>query len=344
MKRRTLLIGVLLLLVSACTPFTAEYSPTLSSTATPVPTPTFTLAPTSSPKLTETAPPAPTTTPEPRFSFVVTSDMSHYSAQKYIQYPNFFAALLRNVAQFGPGDFMVSTGDVIPAADTRWTIEQVLGEGYPWFPLPGNHDFGKEDITFLQGYDPFSAGEGGPSIVNWGPEPCTRTTYSFDYQNAHFIALNVYCDEEAPWGIDGKITDTLYDWLVDDLEATTKEHIFVFGHEPAYPQPDQQTGDIRHLHDSLDQYPPSRDRFWRLLQEQDVLAYVHGHTHNYSAVNIHGVWQLDAGQSMGVRAAPSRGTFLIIEIEGEQVRLKTCRGEDGPGFSYSLREEITLSP
>jgi hypothetical protein len=311
---------------------TPALDPTPTATATPAPTPT------------DTPKPLPSPTPELKFSFVVTSDMSHYSAPEYIDYPNFFAALLRQVEQVGPGDFMVSTGDVIPAEGTSWTIDQVLGEDYPWFPLPGNHDFGRAEVTFFKSYNfPFDK-ESGPTLVQWGPESCPRTTYSFDFGNAHFVALNVYCDAEVPWGIDGSVTDTLYTWLEKDLAATDKAHVFVFGHEPAFPQPDDETGEVRHLGDSLDQYPAARDRFWLLLQEHDVLAYIHGHSHTYSSVKIEGIWQLNAGQAMGVRAAPSPGTFLMVTIQGERVNLETYRGEEGPGFNYRFYEEIQLRP
>jgi len=169
---------------------TATLSPTVMASSTP--TKTDTPQPTSTNTLTPTQ--------EPSFSFSVTSDISHYSTPEYFIYPNFFAALLGYVKEFGPGDFMVTTGDVLPAADARWTIDQVLGEDYLWFPLPGNHDFGRADLSFLQNYNYDPNGTADPNIVNWGPEPCPRTTYSFDYQNAHFVALNVYCNAEAPCG------------------------------------------------------------------------------------------------------------------------------------------------
>ena len=288
--------------------------------------------------------PSPIPTVEPAFSFVVTSDMSHYSAREYMDYPNFFAALLRTVAEVGPGDFMVSTGDVIPAEETAWTVDQVLGEDYPWFPLPGNHDFGRPEINFFESYQFPDREKAGPAIVHWGPEPCQRTTYSFDYRNAHFVALNVYCNADAPWGIDGSVTDPVYDWLAADLAHTEKTHIFVFGHEPAFPHTDVETGQANHIGDSLDQYPEARDRFWSLLQAHQAVAYIHGHTHTYSAVQVGGVWELDAGQAMGVRAAPSPGTFLVITVQGEKIMLETYRCEEGPGFAYRLFEETHLKP
>lgn len=342
MKKAILFIGTLIFVLSACSPEIPETTPVV----TQIPTETLSPSLTSSPSPTLTPSPEPTSTftstPAPNFSFVVTSDMSHYSAPEYYDYPNFFAALLSSVAHYGPGDFMISSGDVIPAEGADWTIDQVLGTDYPWFPIPGNHDFGRAEINFFENYQYDINGDKEPNIINWGPESCPRTTYSFDYQNAHFVGLNVYCDDEVPWGIDGSITDTLYDWLTADLEQTKKQHIFVFGHEPAFPRPDSDTGQMRHLGDSLDQYPQARDRFWQLLKEHSVLAYLHGHTHGYHAEKIDGVWQLDAGQSMGVRAAPSPGTFLIISIDGGQVTLRTYRGEEGPGFSFLLRDEIIL--
>ncbi len=328
---------VLIFVLSACTASTPIEN---ASTATP----TDELTRMASPTPTEMPSPTQTPTPLSQFRFVVTSDMSYTGAPEYIDYPNFFAALLGYVRSFGPGEFMISTGDVLPAADTRWTIDQVLGENYLWFPLPGNHDFGPTDLDFLQNYNYDPNGAEEPNIVHWGPEPCTRTTYSFDFQNAHFVMLNVYCNESSPWGIDGSISDTIYEWLSEDLEGTTKEHIFVFGHEPAFPQPDDQTGIENHLDDSLNQYPEARDQFWALLAQHQVVAYFHGHTHNYSAVEIDSVWEVDAGHATGTRSMPSPGTFLIISIEGDTINMQAYRGEEEPGFGYVLREELRLSP
>jgi hypothetical protein len=350
MKQKMSLLALVFLLMSGCTVPAEQYIETQSpilgetKTVTPVATDTQVTLPTSIPTRTVVPTATSSPTPQPNFSFVVTSDMSYYGAPEYFDYPNFFAALLGYVKQYGPGDFMISTGDVLPAEETYWTVRQVLGEDYLWFPIPGNHDFGHTDLTFLQNYNYDPNGSAEPNIVNGGPPSCPNTTYSFDYQNAHFVGLNVYCNEEAPWGIDGSITDILYDWLAEDLAGTDKEHIFVFGHEPAFPQPDDQTGDVRHLYDSLDQYPEARDRFWQLLQSHEVVAYIHGHTHGYSAEEFGGIWQLDAGQAMGVRAAPSPGTFLIITVEGDMISLQTFRGEEGPGFSFLLWEEVLLRP
>jgi predicted phosphodiesterase len=80
------------------------------------------------------------------------------------------------------------------------------------------------------------------------------------------------------------------------------------------------------------------------INTPNVRAYFCGHTHNYSAIQIDGVWQINAGQAMGVRAAPSPGTYLIVSVQGEKVTVDTYRGEEAPGFGYTLFEEIQLTP
>lgn len=57
--------------------------------------------------------------------------------------------------------------------------------------------------------------------------------------------------------------------------------------------------DYRRLHQSCQAriffYNFNRDRFWNALVNYGVAAYICGHTHNHSVINIDGVWQIDAG-------------------------------------------------
>ena len=154
-----------------------------------------------------------------------------------------------------------------------------MGTDYLWYPVVGNHELpgdGSEaylgaNMDYLRAYNYDANGTGvPPDIVNTGPTGCPETTYSFDYENAHFVVLNEYCDVGGDDVTSGDMPDHLYDWLVADLQGTNKEHIFVFGHEPAYPQPDADNGRERHVGDSLDQYPTNRNRFWTLLRNEGV--------------------------------------------------------------------------
>lgn len=262
------------------------------------------------------------------FTFAITADMRQYSGPGFFDVPYFFRGAVEAIADHGQGAFMLSPGDIDPPWDVYWTITQTLGSDYAWYPVVGNHEEETAaDMTWLRGYDYGS--------VQTGPSGCPETTYSFDYANAHFAVLNEYCNEAGDNVTDGDIPDHLYNWLVADLAATTKEHIFVVGHEPAYPQPDADNGRLRHETDSLNAHEANRDRFWNLLKSEDVVAYICGHTHNYSLVKVDGVWQMDAGHARGLGDIGARSTFILVHVDGPAVTYETYR-DDASGGAYTL--------
>jgi hypothetical protein len=178
--------------------------------------------------------------------------------------------------------------------------------------------------------------------VKPGPSGCPETTYSFDYGNAHIVMLNEYCDTAGDTATVGDIPDHLYNWLVADLNATHQENIFVIGHEPAYPQPDADNGRLRHESDSLNQYAADRDRFWNLLKSKRVVAYICGHTHNYSLVKINGLWQMDVGHARGLGDTGARSTFSLVHVDGSKTTYETYR-DDQNGGSYTLQYSGVLA-
>jgi hypothetical protein len=271
-----------------------------------------------------------------QFSFVVTADQRTYTGPGTYDEPNYYKGVIEAIANRpgGSGVFMVSPGDIDPPADSKWTIEQYLGPTYPWFPVVGNHELpgaGDEssygaNMVWLRNYD--------YGIVNPGPSGCPETTYSFDYENVHFVMLNEYCDF---WGDDithGDIPDHLFNWLVADLSAVTEKHIFVFGHEPAYPQPDADTARTRHMTDSLNQYPNNRDRFWSLLKDMGVMVYFCGHTHNFSVYHYDGVWQLDVGHARGAGDTGAPSTFVMVNVDGSLVTYDAYRDSHDGNYDY----------
>jgi len=277
------------------------------------------------------------------FTFAVAADMRLYAGPGLYDTPQHFRGVCEAIHSLVGSAFLVSPGDIDPPAAVEWTIQRYLGSQMLWYPVVGNHEAETpEDMEWLRAYDYDANGDLPPNIVRTGPPGCPETTYSFDYSNAHFVVLNLYCSAAGDSGAVGEVGDALYEWLSDDLTATDRTHIFVFGHEPAYPQPDADNGRLRHLGESLDRNPAGRDRFWRLLQDNGVVAYICGHTHNYSAVQIEGIWQLDAGHARGIGDTGARSTFIMVHVDGDIVRFETYR-DDSQGGPYTLADSGILT-
>lgn len=245
---------------------------------------------------------------------------------------------------FGVGDipFMyVSFGrlDELNGAisDSRYPFACGAGNRkFPYFVALGNHDVdGTKNITPELQYDYWSNYVGprlpttlvGIRNFRWGPSNGYdyRTSYSFDYKNAHFIVVNQYHGDPAYPTADpiACIRPDLYSWIDQDLAETNMPIRFVFGHEPAWsycsnlggyggefcpighidnldpprrPRIYSTTGDWvepygRHWGDSLDDQscpPGSRDQFWAMLSRHKVIAHFTGHTHTYSGRLIKG--------------------------------------------------------
>lgn len=279
------------------------------------------------------------------FDFFVASDMRNYTGSGAYDTTSYFRGAAEKMDTLAVTSFLIVTGDLDPVdlagstEDVTWTIEQYLGVGYVWYPVVGNHElpgdgnesYYGENMDVLRAFDYGS--------VNPGPSQCDETTFSFDNENAHFIVLNQYCDTGGDTATDGDMPDLLYNWLASDLAATSKTHIFVIGHEPAYPQPDEDNGRSRHIGDSLDQYPTNRNRFWTLLSNYHVNAYFCGHTHNSSKYYYQDVWQIDTGHARGLGDTGAKSTFAMISVNDGQVTYETWR-DDQAGGAYTLTETI----
>ena len=246
-------------------------------------------------------------------TFAVTADMREYTET------GGFRDVCERIAWGGPGDFMISPGDIDPPGQVYNTIISCLGADYIWYPVVGNHESETpSDMTWLRSFN--VGGNTLPGIVNTGPDGTVETTYSFDYENVHFVILNEYFDggtgAGSDVGTDGDVVSELRTWLESDLQASTQPVKIVIGHEPAYPLPDEENGRLRHEDDSLNSHPGNRDLFWDLLSTKGVEAYLCGHTHNYSSTQfeVDGVWQIDVGHARGIFDTGARSTFVMFYV------------------------------
>jgi len=122
---------------------------------------------------------------------------------------------------------IVNSGGLCSGSDSSWNqyirayfdlYRESMGD-VPFYPCVGNHELSGGSCGY-QGYtDVYSLPENGPP---GGKEEY----YSFDWGNAHFLALDTNQAHE--------VGSTQYDWLVNDLQISTQPWKFVFFHHPPY--------------------------------------------------------------------------------------------------------------
>ena len=271
------------------------------------------------------------------FSFALTADMREFTGPKHPG-PQYFEGACAALRDVGPGDFMISPGDIDPPSAIRATLDCFLGSNYVWYPVVGNHEAETpEDMAWLRawGRQPI------PGLVHRGPTGCESTTYSFDHGPAHFVVLNQYYNGKSDIGSRGDMIDPLYQWLRMDLDANRQPIVFVVGHEPIIPTGDMDNGRLRHQGDSLDAYPANTRRFLDLMRQHRVTAYLTAHSHNTSVTNLAGVWQIDAGHARGLGDKGVRSSFLKLHVQPSGCRADIYR-DDGKGGAYKLTKSVKL--
>lgn len=271
------------------------------------------------------------------FSFIAAGDMRGFvgPAPAGKQY---FDGLCDALKAIGPGAFMISPGDCSPPGPIRSTIDQYLGTNYLWYPVAGNHDAEKsENMAWFRQW----AEAGIPHLARRGPPGAEYTTYSFDFGNSHFIALNEYYDGRSDAVGKGDVPDAALAWLKDDLAATRQPLIWVFGHKPIESLPDMDTGKVSHKGESVTTNADRLELFMQLLKEHHVRAYICGHTHKSSVAKVKGLWQADSGHSRGAGDKSAPSTFLRFRISGLRAWVDVYRA-DANGEHYEARKTVEL--
>lgn len=267
------------------------------------------------------------------FSFFVAGDMRKWAGPDYRD-PGYFLSALQAMRSVGPGAFIVVPGDFDPPQFVAEEVSSTLGPAYPLYPVVGNHDTQSNgSMAFIRGLN--AGGTRLPNVVRKGPPRCEETMYAFDWSDAHIAVLNEYCDGKSDTGGGDDVPDATLAWLETDLASTTKPFTFVVGHEPAYVFPDMASGRVRHEGGGLESNPAHRDRFWKLLKERHVIAYICGHTHNASAKKIDGVWQLDSGEARGKGDMGAPSTFIKVTVSASDCRYEYYRA-DVNGLNYKV--------
>jgi len=239
----------------------------------------------------------------------------------------------------GVGAFHITAGDyyesgaVTEAKDFYEALKAEFGEDVIWYPTVGNHETGTTDMPWLRGYY-YDHLEG---YVEPGPPNCVETMYSWDYGIAHFVQLNMYFDGTSDES-SGAFRDSIYNWLVEDLDKNTQPIVFVIYHEPAYPEGRGEKSS-----------PAGWERFWKLLNDRKVVAGLCAHSHVYARYQVDGdwdtyTWEVDSGNAGRMSHADPYQSFVDITVNNDtgEVIFNTWQGAEGE--DYQLADSWTVEP
>jgi hypothetical protein len=145
------------------------------------------------------------------------------------------------------------------------------------FPVRGNHD--DSNTAGWQAYYDFQATADLVGATNYTNMPGEEDlTYSFDYENSHFIGVDVTGDAD-------KITRAQVQWIDDDLtaaEARGLTHAFIYFHGPIYCIDGHCSCSQRSCSISS-----SVENLIEVLNKHPIVsASFHGHEHTYACTYI----------------------------------------------------------
>jgi len=78
------------------------------------------------------------------------------------------------------------------------------------------------------------------------------------------------------------------------------------------------------------------------LKQYSVTAYLCGHTHNFSAIQIDGVWQIDVGHARGLGDPEAPSTLALVWVRGMASSFDIYR-DDAQGGAYTLQHRGILT-
>ncbi len=163
-----------------------------------------------------------------------------------------------------------------------------------------------------------------------------NTTYSFDYENAHFVVINPFWDGASnDHTSEGDISTALNSWINSDLTANDETHNFAFIHTPAYPA-------NRHVGEDLDA-PANRgrrDAFVATLNANNVETLFAGHTHYYEhdVAPEYPLGNLDQVTNGALRSGET-STITYVLVEGSTTTYKVYMWN---GSAFTLHEQWSI--
>jgi hypothetical protein len=284
---------------------------------------------------TRTDPPKTTSTEtsgENSFSFAILGDTQRFNTNN----PNGnFQKAMDGIRKLSP-NMIFAVGDLLGSCDSydkcdkgygNW--KNIVGSLMPkTYAAQGNHDRTGGDKTDNIWRSSFYFPTNGPSGYS-------EQTYSFDFENSHFIVL----DSDKPDM--HQINEEQRVWLEKDLSANKNGNIFIFFHEPAFPVSSK-------VGESLDKHSVERDALWQIFDKYNVTGVFNGHEHIVSRRKIdskvfpeggNSIYQFVFGNTdsfdhslpdpgIAEYANQGQGRFGLVKVNGKEITVET-HGPDG---------------
>lgn len=262
-----------------------------------------------------------------------------------------FRKLAARILGIGAGDFLITGGDYdnfpeAEAAVSRYLLEPLARQGrtYAWYVVVGNHEPEGNANEKQRNCDGsgrnirriIARNSAVPGIVNRGPQSHSGlaeyqpdragcTTFSFDYEQCHFIILDLYSAQTPEQSWQGQVDQALLEWVREDLRRTGQKYIFVFAHEPL-----KQFDGIKRWQEGarscgeINCAAGESNALWECLKADDrVVAYVCGHTHSFGVLPAGRLYQLGIGEAL-----IEHEMFVKFIIEGDDITARIYRTED----------------
>lgn len=187
------------------------------------------------------------------------------------------------------GDNAYSSGTDAEYQTEVFDIYKNIMTYMPFYPCPGNHDYSSvcaipcfqdpedHDGPYLDIIDVPVAAEAGGAPSNY------ELYYSYDYGNAHFIALNSELGSLIPgydwcgtYGSSNFTGSPLHQWLIADLSSNTRPWTIVYFHQPPYTKGSHDSDGLVELY-----MKAMRENFLPIFDQYRVDLVLCGHSHVY---------------------------------------------------------------